>query len=95
MEEAFLQKILELSRAGIRVVGVRLPVAPALLDAENRMSGFDQAVFIRRFEAAGGHWVPSPAGNFIITDGSHIDAADAPQYSSLLAAEIRDAERTK
>jgi hypothetical protein len=39
--------------------------------------------------------VPSPAGNFIITDGSHIDAADAPQYSSLLAAEIRDAERTK
>ncbi len=95
MEEAFLQKILELSRAGIRVVGVRLPVAPALLDAENRMSGFDEAAFIHRFEAAGGQWVPSPAGSFTITDGSHIDAADAPRYSSLLAAAIRDAERTK
>ena len=94
MQDAFLRKVRELSSAGVRVLAFRPPVAPRILSAENHMSGFDEGQFIAAFEANGGRWVSSPPGPFVITDGSHIDADDAPRYSAQLAAALRDTVAT-
>ena len=90
MIDAFLRKITELSAEGVHVVGLRLPTSPELFEKEETMSGFVQSEFVSRFTAAGGTWVEAPpAGSYVITDGSHIDARDAGPYSEALARQLQ------
>jgi hypothetical protein len=80
----------ELSARGIRVYLIRFPTTPAILAHEER-SGFLEQDFIVRAAAQGATWLPSPAGSFVITDGSHIDAKDVPAYSTRVAQALQRA----
>ena len=93
MQKDLLAKLSQVRSSGVRIVAFRPPVAPALLDAEESMSGFEQDTFVKRLNAVGVEWLPQIEGSFLITDGSHIDANDAPRYSALLGAALKKSGR--
>ena len=79
------------SGAGIKVFACRPPTTAAMVALENEKSGFDEADFVARFQAAGGHWLPVVQfGRYASFDGSHLDEASARAFSGDLAAGIRD-----
>lgn len=83
-----LVHVAEWADAGIKVFGLRPPVAPKILAAENASSGFDEAAFATRFESAGGHWLRPDASGLVFADGSHIAAGFVPIFSARLARSI-------
>lgn len=70
---------------GIAVYGFRPPSCLEMVAMENAISGFDEASFVRQFEAAGGVWVDVDQGAYSSYDGSHLDLNSAPQFSKDLA----------
>jgi hypothetical protein len=72
-------------RAGVRVYALRVPVAPAILQEEDKLSGMDMAVFRRSFAAAGGRWLSIDEAGLGTFDGSHLRDACAVVYSGRVA----------
>jgi hypothetical protein len=72
-------KVAEWTARGIRVYGFRPPTCPKMVDLEGRLSGFDEAAFVRAFQAAGGVWLTIDPFGYDTYDGSHLshDAARA------------------
>lgn len=75
-------------RAGIRVYALRVPVAPAIRDAEDRLSGMDWHAFRRSFAAAGGRWLSVDGTGLSTFDGSHLRDACAMEYSDRVAQSL-------
>jgi hypothetical protein len=73
------------SGRGVRVFAFRPPTCSGMVELENRLSGFDEAVFVRRFEAAGGVWLAVSQTDYYSYDGSHLRADAAVRLSSDLA----------
>ncbi len=92
VKAALVRALYEQTRAwsskGIRVFGFRPPTSQAMLDLENKMSGFDERKFIEGFEAAGGRWIPVEPASYHSYDGSHLDEASAIRLSDYVAAQI-------
>jgi len=92
VKAALVQALFDQTRAwssqGIRVFGFRPPTSQAMLDLENKMSGFDERKFIEGFEAAGGRWIPVEPAPYHSYDGSHLDEASAIRLSDYIAAQI-------
>jgi hypothetical protein len=86
--QALFEQTREWSSKGIRVFGFRPPTSQAMLDLENKMSGFDERKFIEGFEAAGGKWIPVEPAPYHSYDGSHLDEASAIRLSDYIAAQI-------
>ncbi len=74
---------------GIRVCGFRPPCSPEMLALENRLSIFDEAEFITRFESAGGIWIEVEQNGYDSFDGSHLTWPEALEFSRDLAYAIR------
>lgn len=81
-----LSLVNELSAQGIAVYGFRPPVSKVIADVENNKSGFDEHVFVGRFERVGGIWLDSCATQkFSTYDGSHLQSYSAQNYSRCIA----------
>jgi hypothetical protein len=52
------------------------------------MSRFDEPQFVAGFEAAGGKWLHVDADGIVLADGSHVTAANVPEFSRRLAEAI-------
>ena len=75
------------------MLGFRPPTTPAMLDLEERLSGFDEARFARRFEEAGGSWVALAREGWRSYDGSHLHEDSARRLSDELARAIAQRRR--
>ncbi len=99
VEEQYIRQFLDFTRAcirqGIRVYAVRVPPGQAMYDLENELSGFDEDTFVKRFEAAGGHWLDADPGGYETFDDSHLKRDAARRLSVHIAAQIRAAEATE
>ena len=80
--------------AGIGVYGLRVPTTEAMIRLENDLSGFDEARFVRDFQAAGGVWIPTGQADYATYDGSHLCWQDAARFSRDLAGRIATAQPT-
>ena len=85
----FLNKVREWSSRGIVIIGFRPPTTANMVRLENRMSGFNESDFEKRFELSGGYWIKVPQyGVYRCYDGSHITADAAQEFSRYLSSEI-------
>lgn len=75
------------NRAGLRLFAFRPPVSKELRNLEDELSHFDQMAFIKEFKKWG-EWIEVPPFAFVTSDGSHLEAAEAVEFSALLAKEI-------
>jgi hypothetical protein len=91
--QALLDQTRKWTRAGIRVYAFRPPASAAMVALEDRMSGFDEASFARRFEEAGGTWFSIPLALYHSYDGSHLIKQSAVQLSLDLAHKIQQSTR--
>ena len=82
-----VERVAQWTRGGVRVVAFRPPVAKALLELEDRSSGFDEAAVRARLMAAGAE-VPSLEGSYATYDGSHLDEASARALSRDIATRL-------
>jgi hypothetical protein len=73
------------SSSGTRVYGFRPPTTPEMVELENEKSGFNHALFVTRFEEAGGTWLDLPLYGYHSHDGSHLREDAARVFSSDLA----------
>lgn len=86
--EPLLEKVKFWRAAGIAVFGFRPPTSKELAATEDRLSGFDEAAFARRFEAAGGRWLAFPSGAYHTYDSSHLDREAAVAFSRALGRSL-------
>ncbi len=93
VNSGLIQDLLDQTRLwtahGIKVYAYRPPSSQAMVDLENRMSGFDEAAFSRAFVAAGGIWFTIPLAPYHSYDGSHLAKQSAIQLSLDLAKQIK------
>lgn len=82
-----VERVAQWTRSGVRVVAFRPPVAPELLELEDRISGFDEAALRARLTAAGAE-VIALEGAYATYDGSHLDEASARALSRHVAARL-------
>ena len=75
----------------ISVYGVKLPTAEPMDRLELEESGFDDAGFVARFEAAGGIWIELERGQYHTYDGSHLHENSAKKLSIAIAELISEA----
>jgi hypothetical protein len=88
--DCVVRRTREWRERGIRVYGWRPPTDPDLREIEDRLSGFDEASFVRRFEAVGGIWIPVSPADWQTYDGSHLHRTSAVRMSRHLAGCMRD-----
>jgi hypothetical protein len=86
--QALLEQTRKWTASGINVYGFRPPTSKAMLDLENRMSGFDEQSFKEGFEVAGGKWIPVDIDQYHCYDGSHLSESSAIRLSDYIAAQI-------
>lgn len=85
----FFDKVREWTSKGIFIIGFRPPTTEKMVSLENRVSGFNESDFEKRFEQAGGYWIKVPQhGVYRCYDGSHITADAAQELSRYLSSEI-------
>jgi len=73
---------------GIHVAGFRPPTSEAIKSLEQKKSGFDEALFVEQFKAAGGIWIPINNGAYQTFDGNHLEHQSAKRLSSDLGKSI-------
>jgi hypothetical protein len=84
MTAELLAQVRAWTARGVRVYGFRPPAGAAMTALEDELSGFDEAVFARQFEAAGGRWLTFNQAAYHAPDNSHLDAAEAERFSRAL-----------
>jgi len=91
------QAVIDMLMAGVRawriqeidVFGFRPPSCAVMLAVEAKHAGFDEAAFVRQFEATGGVWLDVDQTGYRTHDGSHISADAAGVFSEDLARMLR------
>lgn len=66
------QKVEDWTSQGIEVYAYRPPTFLAMEELEDRITGFDETQFIKRFESAGGKWLEVSKTGYQTYDGSHL-----------------------
>ena len=74
---------------GIKVFAFRPPTTKEMLLLENKLSGFNEAAFIKQFEKAGGKWLKFNISNYTSYDGSHLSKNSAIKLSKNIALMIK------
>ena len=87
--DELLEIVEEWTGKGITVIGFRPPTTIEMLELEERIAGFDEAGFVKRFKAAGGIWLDSEHGKYLTHDGSHLQARDARRFSAVIAKRVK------
>lgn len=78
----------EWSQKGIMVFAFRPPVPEKMLALENELSGFNQHLFVEKFEKSGGVWVSIDHSDYETYDGSHLLRGSAVKLSHELAEKL-------
>jgi hypothetical protein len=88
--DTLMTRVQRWQQQGIVVVGMRPPTTPQMVKLEQEMSGFDEAMFSRRFGEAGGVWLEFPIEEYSSYDGSHLDKKSAIRFSATLAERVKE-----
>lgn len=83
-----IQQVRDWTSQGIEVIGFRAPVTQEMYVLENKESGFDEAGFIKEFQAAGGRWLAVEQGKYETYDGGHLQSPGALAFSAWLVEQI-------
>lgn len=86
---SLMSKVREWSGKGIKVFATRPPTTKEMVALENRLSGFKEGPFIKRFTEAGGIWLDINENRYRSFDGSHLDIPSSIAFSKDLAALIK------
>ena len=86
--DGLIQQVREWTRQGIQVYGFRPPSCPEMAALENEKSGFSEPVLVKRFQEAGGIWLPFTE-SYHSYDGCHLHARDARKLSREMAMMIK------
>jgi hypothetical protein len=89
LQNGLCDQVRRWTQGGIRVYAFRPPTTADMVDLENQRSGFDEAAFVRQFQAAGGRWLIVRQVGYRTYDGSHLSRDGAIQFSGDLAELIR------
>ena len=84
-----MDRVGEWRQAGIGVYAFRPPTTRAMVELEQRMSGFDETGFKTRFAAVGGTWLDIDQYRYLSYDGSHLHSDGAIQLSIDLSDRIQ------
>jgi hypothetical protein len=84
-----LEQVRRWRARGIEVRAFRTPTSPQMRELEDRLSGFDERSFARRFRRAGGLWLDLPADGWRSCDGNHLDRLSARRLSTVLARSLK------
>lgn len=76
------------TQKGIRVYGFRPPTTLKMEALENEISGFQEEVFIQKFQQSGGIWLDFGEEGWESYDGSHLQEKDALRLSEMLAERL-------
>jgi len=94
VSEELIRELIEQTKTwvakGIRVFAYRPPTTRKMVALEEELSGFDEADFVKRFEAAGGVWFSFSVDDYHSYDGSHLRKDSAVLFSKDLAGHIRE-----
>jgi len=77
-----LKYVADWKNQGIKVVGFLFPTCKQMYELENKISGFNEKEFIRRFEEAGGNWINVDQTAYTSFDGSHLQQESAERFSN-------------
>jgi len=72
IEDEVFQAVKRWKTSGITVAAFRVPTCEAMVELENRTSGFDEQRFIRKFTAVGGVWIALDQTAYKSYDASHL-----------------------
>lgn len=75
--------------SGIKVYGFRPPTTEKMVELEDSMSGFEEHIFVKEFEQAGGNWLDIDVPDLRSYDGSHLDMESAERFSFELAKALK------
>lgn len=85
-----LEYVARWSSKGIHVAGFRPPTSEAIRSLEGEKGGFDEALFVEQFTAAGGIWIPLDNGVYKTFDGNHLEHHSAMRLSADLGKLIAE-----
>jgi hypothetical protein len=90
LTDLLIQHVRKWRNQGIEVYGFRPPVYRDVLTEETRLSGFDEAEFVRGFESAGGVWLTIDNDKYggLTYDGHHLPRRVAVEYTRDLGSHI-------
>ena len=94
MIDNLIIKVREWSLKNVRVFATRPPTTKEMIELENRLSGFNEGEFVKRFKEAGGIWLKMNHSQYTSFDGSHLDIPSSISFSKDIATLI-EAELTK
>lgn len=86
----FLDFVERWNSMGIYVAGFRPPTSEAIRTLEKGRGGFDEAEFVKQFEAAGGIWIPLDNGAYQTFDGNHLEHESAMRLSAELGRRLAE-----
>ncbi len=89
MIDAVMAHVQRWSQAGVRVYGYRTPVPSERADNEDILYRFDERAFVASFEAAGGHWLDLPDGDYMYWDTSHMEAESARAFTRRVVSGVQ------
>lgn len=87
---SLLKFVARWSSMGIHVAGFRPPTSEAIRKLEHEKGGFDEALFVDLFTAAGGIWIPVDNEVYQTFDGNHLEHWSARQLSADLGRQIAE-----
>jgi len=86
----FISNINKLSHDGYRIFAFRPPTSVAIRNIEDSTSGFNEELFVKQFETAGGIWINIPDYTKYKTyDGSHLKKEYAIKLSHFIGNKIK------
>jgi len=77
------------SSLGIKVYAFRPPAAAEIVTIENHLSGFDEQLFIEKFNQAGGTWLQTNLTSYHTFDASHLTKEEAVRFTKDLGERIK------
>ncbi|HYC87359.1 MAG TPA: hypothetical protein VEB86_19135 [Chryseosolibacter sp.] len=80
------------TRNGIEVYGFRPPTTVEMVQLENNLSGFQESLFVQRFQDAGGRWIDLDISEYQSYDGSHLAKSSAIKVSERIGKHISGRE---
>jgi len=86
----FLEYVARWSSMGIHVAGFRPPTSGAISLLEREKGGFDEALFVEQFTAAGGIWIALDNRVYQTFDGNHLEHQSAIRLSADLGRLIAE-----
>ncbi len=80
-----MERVNAWEKAGITVVGFRIPSTAKMEALENEMSGYEETTIRQQFEAFGGTWLNFHGVELNSYDGSHLHYEAAQELSAMLS----------